>query len=344
MEADNRKAGDRFEIESAEIEMEAPGAEPLRPERPEEPEEKPETPAPEQEEPEGEDAGFTAHSSQQTDDQPRAEGGIEVPEVPETLGRVLWAIPWIVFAIAIIAVGNLLFAASMIGLGVIGLREFAAMVEDRRPFTEAAYVTLAAIVLSAHYGTQFQMILFGVLGFFVMFVMAARRENRVDVTLSMATTVFAVVWIGLPLAHAVLLRDLPLHGGALLVDVLVGTFLADTAAYAAGRLFGRRKVAPRLSPNKTLEGYIGGFIGGTFAFWFAGLYQDWLSGMDALAMGACIALIAPAGDLFASMVKRDLGIKDTGRIFGPHGGLIDRLDAALFTIVAGYYLALAFVY
>ena len=67
-----------------------------------------------------------------------------------------------------------------------------------------------------------------------------------------------------------LLRDLPDHGAALLVDVLVATFVGDTAAYGAGRLFGSRKITPRISPNKTLEGLIGGFIGGTMGFWFAG--------------------------------------------------------------------------
>jgi phosphatidate cytidylyltransferase len=61
-------------------------------------------------------------------------------------------------------------------------------------------------------------------------------------------------------------------------------------------------------------------------------------------MGMCIAALAPMGDLFESIIKRDLGIKDSGRVFGPHGGLLDRLDALLFTIVAGYYLAVAFVY
>ena len=61
-------------------------------------------------------------------------------------------------------------------------------------------------------------------------------------------------------------------------------------------------------------------------------------------MGMAISVIAPVGDLFASMIKRDLEIKDTGSLFGPHGGLIDRLDAVLFTVVAGYYLAVAFVY
>src|SRR5207249_691856 len=150
-----------------------------------------------------------------------------------------------------------------------------------------------------------------------------------------------VVWIALPFAHAVLLRDLPAHGGALVIDVLVATFLTDTAAYAGGRLFGRRPLAPRLSPSKTMEGLAIGFVGGTLGFWFAGLYQDWLSGVDALVIGACVAALAALGDLFASMVKRDLATKDTGRIFGPHGGLLDRLDAVLFTIVAGYYLAVA---
>ena len=64
----------------------------------------------------------------------------------------------------------------------------------------------------------------------------------------------------------------------------------------------------------------------------------------ALVMGVCIAALAPVGDLFESLVKRDLKIKDSGRVFGPHGGLLDRLDALLFTIVVGYYLAVAFVY
>jgi phosphatidate cytidylyltransferase len=177
-----------------------------------------------------------------------------------------------------------------------------------------------------------------------MFLFAARRTSHENVTLSIAITVLALLWLGLGLSHAMLLRDLPDHGGALLIDVLVATFIGDTAAYGAGRLFGSRKISPRISPNKTLEGLIGGFIGGTMAFWFAGLYQDWLPGLDALFMGMVVAAIAPIGDLFASLIKRDLEVKDTGALFGPHGGLIDRLDAVLFTVVAGYYLSVAFVY
>jgi phosphatidate cytidylyltransferase len=92
-----------------------------------------------------------------------------------------------------------------------------------------------------------------------------------------------------------------------------------------------------------VEGLIAGFLAGTAAFWFAGLYQDWLSGLDALAIGACVAAAAPLGDLVESMIKRDLAVKDSGRFFGEHGGVLDRLDAALFTVVVGYYVANAVV-
>jgi phosphatidate cytidylyltransferase len=262
----------------------------------------------------------------------------------ETLKRILYAIPWIIFAIAITALGGVVFAAAMIFLGVICLREFFAMARSLEPLQPAGFLAVPAMIIAAHYGDSFQVLMVAVATFPLLFFFGAGRDRREGITASMSITVFAVVWIGLPLVHAVLLRDLPDHGGALLIDVLVGTFATDTAAYATGRLFGSHRITPRLSPNKTLEGLVGGFLIGTMAFWFAGLYQDWLTGTDALIMGACVAAVAPIGDLFESMVKRDLGIKDTGNIFGPHGGLLDRLDAVLFTIVIGYYLAVAFVY
>ena len=262
----------------------------------------------------------------------------------ETSARVLVAIPWVVFAIVIVIVGEELFMLAMIGLGVLGLREYFRMTARARPVMLPAYLVVAGMVVAAHYGSAFQILLAVAASFPLIFIFAAARESHDRVTTSMAITMLGVLWLGIGLSHAMLLRDLPDHGAALLVDVLVATFIGDTAAYGAGRLFGSRKITPRISPNKTLEGLIGGFIGGTMGFWFAGLYQDWLPGIDALLMGMCVAALAPIGDLFASMVKRDLEIKDTGTLFGPHGGLIDRLDAVLFTVVAGYYLSVAFVY
>lgn len=262
----------------------------------------------------------------------------------ETAKRVLVALPWIVFAIVITVVGGIVFSLAMIGIGVLALREFDAIAARYRPLLVPACIAMAALVVAAYFGTAFNVLYVLAASFPLLFVFAARAQQRDGATVSMGVTLLAVVWIGIPLAHAVLLRDLPDHGAALLIDVLVGTFVADTAAYATGRMFGSHKIAPNISPNKTIEGLIGGFLIGTMGFWFAGLYQDWLSGVDALLIGAAVAAVAPIGDLFESMLKRDLGTKDTGTIFGPHGGLLDRLDAALFTIVVGYYLSVALVY
>ena len=262
----------------------------------------------------------------------------------ETIARILWAIPWIAVAITIVVLGGLTFAVAMVVFAFIGLSELFRMVHEDRPLLIVAFLASAGMIAAAYYGSSFQIVLAGMAAFPLMFLVVASRGSIDGVTRSMAITAFGVLWIGLPFAHAVLLRELPLHGGALLIDVLVATFVADTSAYAVGRLVGRHKLAPDISPNKTIEGMIGGFIGGTAGFWFAGLYQDWLPGVDALLMGAMIAILAPMGDLFESMIKRDLGVKDSGHVFGPHGGLLDRLDAVLFTVVAGYYLSIAFVY
>jgi phosphatidate cytidylyltransferase len=144
------------------------------------------------------------------------------------------------------------------------------------------------------------------------------------------------------MVHAVFLRELP-HGGALVVHTLIGTFVGDTAAYFGGRRWGRTPLAPRLSPNKTVEGLVAGILGGTFIFWLFGLayHHEWFGGGDRLVIGLAVTLTAPVGDLFESLMKRDLGVKDTGRFFGAHGGVLDRLDAVLFSIVAAYYASVA---
>lgn len=262
----------------------------------------------------------------------------------ETAKRILFAIPWIIVTIAITVAGGLVFTLAMIAVGALCLREFFGLTHEFRPVQRAGYVAVPALILAAHFGTAFNVLLILAATFAVLFLFGADRHHRDGITTSMGVTLLGIVWIGIPLVHAVLLRDLPDHGAALLIDVLVGTFAADTGAYATGRMFGSRKIAPSLSPNKTLEGLVGGFLIGTMAFWFAGLYQDWLSGVDALIIGAAVAAIAPVGDLFESMLKRDLGTKDTGTLFGPHGGILDRLDAVFFTVVVGYYLSVQLVY
>jgi phosphatidate cytidylyltransferase len=251
--------------------------------------------------------------------------------------RVLAALPAIAFAIFIVAEGGLIFTMGLLALGFIALHELFTLWAPVRPVKLAGFLGLIGLLFAARYGDQFQLVLMEVLLIPVLFGLALLQPQRQDVTIGIAVTVLAVWWIGLAFAHAVLLRDLP-HGDGIVIDVLVGTFVGDTGAYFGGRSFGRRPLAPRVSPGKTIEGLVAGMVTAIAATWFAGLYQDWLKGGEALLLGLGIALAAPVGDLFESLIKRDAGTKDTGRFFGAHGGVLDRLDAVFFTIVAGYYI------
>ena len=260
----------------------------------------------------------------------------------ETFRRVVQAIPAIVFAVFIVAEGGLVFALGVITFGVICMHELYHMIRRARPIDLAGFLALAALCLTALYGTRRQFVLVLVLSLLLAFLLALVRQRRQDVSWGIAATMLGIVWIGFALAHAVLLRQLP-HGGALVLDTLIGTFMTDTTAYFGGRAWGRRQLAPRISPNKTVEGLLSGIAGGTLAFWLFGLgYQhEWFHGTDRLLIGLAVACTAPLGDLFESLVKRDLGVKDTGRFFGAHGGALDRLDAVLFSIVASYYVSVA---
>ena len=255
-------------------------------------------------------------------------------------GRVLAAIPAIIFAIFIVAEGGLIFALGVAAVGIVCLAELYQLLDRAHPVKLAGFITVVALVLAAEYGSQSQVLLVTVAALPLLFGLVLLGPRRRGATASMAATVLGIYWIAFAVAHAVLLRQL-LHGDAILIDILVGTFVGDTGAYFGGRMFGRRPLAPEISPNKTVEGLFIGMAVAVAAVWFAGLYQNWLSGADALILGAGVAIAAPVGDLFESLIKRDMEAKDTGRLFGPHGGALDRLDAALFAIPVGYYIWVA---
>jgi phosphatidate cytidylyltransferase len=250
------------------------------------------------------------------------------------------AIPWVVFAILIIHFGGTVFAVALFGLGLVALHELYAMLRPVRPIPLAGFAGAGGLIFAAAYGDHYHMVLASVASILLAFLLTLTRRDRRHVTLAIAVTLLGVFWVGMALAHAVLLRGLD-HGDGLIVDVLIATFIGDTGAYFGGRTWGTRKLAPRISPAKTVEGLLAGVLAGTGAFVLASLYQDWLSATEALAMGVAVSLAAPLGDLFESMIKRDLDVKDSGRFFGEHGGCLDRLDAAFFTVVVGYYVARA---
>jgi phosphatidate cytidylyltransferase len=266
--------------------------------------------------------------------------------------RVVVALILIPIAIVLVWQGGEVFALGLVVLGVIALGELYTLMERVRPPALAGFLTLTALLAAALYGEPRHVIMVLVAAFPVTFLLALARPRRANVSWAIAVTMFGVLWIGLAMVHAIWLRKLSIEqdgktiatGMGLVFDVLIATFVGDTFAYFVGRAYGRVQFAPLISPNKTIEGLLGGVVGRTLAFWCAGLYQDWLTGWDALLIGFLVAITAPLGDLFESLIKRDLQVKDTGKLFGAHGGVLDRLDAVLFTIVVGYYAAVGLGY
>jgi phosphatidate cytidylyltransferase len=250
-------------------------------------------------------------------------------------------VPAIAVALFLVIEGGLIFALGLFALGCVCMHELYGMYERARPARLAGMLALAGLLLAALYGTQFQVLLVAVAAVPLLFGLTL-LQPRPSVG-GMAVTLLGIYWIGFALAHAVLLRGLP-HGLGIVIDVLVGTFLGDTGAYLGGRTFGRRPLAPEISPNKTVEGLAIGMLCAVLGVWIAGRYQEWLPGTHALVLGLGVALLAPVGDLFESFVKREAGTKDSGGLFGPHGGALDRLDAVLFAAVVGYYIWAAYVH
>lgn len=260
----------------------------------------------------------------------------------DLVSRVLVAIPLAIATIIFINLGGLAFQLFIIAAGLICVHECYRLLEAWRPVSVVGFAALAGMVFAARSGGQGGVLEVAMAALPVTLLLVLSREQARP-TVAIGGTLLGVYWVGLAFAHVELLRELP-HGDSVLLDVLVGTFVADTAAYAGGRLFGRRQLAPTISPGKTVEGLICGMLGAIIAVFIAGLYQTWLTQGNALLLGVAVALIGPLGDLFESLVKRDAGVKDAGTLFGAHGGALDRLDAALFTVVVGFYVWQAVVH
>ncbi len=236
---------------------------------------------------------------------------------------------WALFAIVALA-------------AVLALHELYQMARPLRPLVLAGYVGALTTVLGASLGGPEWMLGGFMVTLLLAFVFAAVSETRQSTTVAVATTVLGAAWIGLGLGHLVLVRDLEPDGRLVLITVLVTVFVADTFAYLGGRLAGRHKMAPGISPGKTWEGFVVGAAAGILTTWLA-LNGEPISidGWEAFVLGGAIVLAAVAGDLFESMVKRDLGVKDSGHVLLGHGGVLDRVDSLVFAGPAAYYTVLA---
>lgn len=158
---------------------------------------------------------------------------------------------------------------------------------------------------------------------------------------SAAFTTFGVFYIGLAFSSALLIRSMP-DGPLLFLLICVATWGADIGAYYTGRSLGKTKLAPSISPNKTVEGFIGGVVLGIlFSLVFFIVFFRSTDPVTVLAAGLIGGFIGPVGDMAESKLKRYFGVKDSGTILPGHGGLLDRADAMMFSIPFFYiFLAL----
>lgn len=176
-----------------------------------------------------------------------------------------------------------------------------------------------------------------VLGAFGWELAATPREDSVG---KLSVTIFLGCWVVFLASFAILLVNRERSGVAAMLAVGGGAIVGDVGAYVVGRLFGRTRIAPSVSPNKTWEGLLGGVVASAVTAWFVLPLVDgelFADPTDAAVIAAVAALAGFFGDLAESLVKRDLGLKDLGRMLPGHGGVLDRVDALLLALPVGYY-------
>ena len=271
----------------------------------------------------------------------------------ETATRTAVAAVGIPIAVAAMYLGGWVLAALLALCAVLAARELFRMAEKKRALPldavglagTAGLIALAAVDPAR--GIDTPLLNAGVVVIILAALTASIWQRGVagEPLLSVAVTIMGAVYPAL-LAFALFLRHLPevaspLHGTALLLFPVVLTWLSDTFAYFAGRMWGKKKLIPKVSPGKTVAGALGAVIGTPLAA--AGYsillqrFPTWRMGIgEALAFGLLVSVAAQVGDLAESLLKRDVGVKDSGRLLPGHGGALDRFDSLFFTLPLGY--------
>jgi phosphatidate cytidylyltransferase len=252
------------------------------------------------------------------------------------LPRVLTAVVGIPLLLFLIHSGGLAFSAFVVAVSALSLYEYGVILTiGRRPTQRVnAIVGGCALALTLALGGPLDMALSAVVGLVVLQEMFS-AEHSLD---RVATTLLGALFLGFLPAHLALIRDLRPFGERLTFMYFVAVWIMDTSAYAVGRSWGSRALAPTLSPKKTWEGAVAGFAAAVaVVLGFRAATPGMLTLPRALAAGFLIGVGGQLSDLAESLVKRAVGAKDSGALLPGHGGVMDRFDSFILSAPALYY-------
>lgn len=285
--------------------------------------------------------------------------------------RLLTAALLIPLVLLLIWAGGLWFLGAVIAVILLGLREFYRLIEDKgaHPLKNFGYLAGAALPVVAYVGDEYHATILMTAVLLAVMVAQLGKAEISEALASISGTFFGVFYVGWLLTHAVVLRQfsqvasrkwgalgvqsVPDQAGAFYMFFALATVIAcDAGAYFAGRAYGRHKLAPHISPGKTVEGAVGGVAAGLLAALVAkGLSQLFMPSLSeglpwlvVVPFGVVLSVVGIVGDLVESLLKRDAKVKDTGALLPGTGGVLDRIDSSLLGIPVMYYLVLAYHY
>lgn len=236
--------------------------------------------------------------------------------------------------------------AVVVVLAVLGAWEFFAMVhKDESPLSRVLPVFLCALgtVLLAFSSNASGIFYFFYVVIFLSFILQFTKNVEPVVKVNyVAFFVLGVFYISVLFGLFGKILDHPRYQFWLFL-VFAATFLSDTFAYVVGKKFGKKKLAPKLSPAKTVEGVVAGLVAGMLAaFVIRAIFWPEFDLLTTLVLGLMVAIFGVLGDLSESLLKRGFGVKDSGKLIPGHGGILDRLDALLFTAPLIYFISTYF--
>ena len=262
--------------------------------------------------------------------------------------RILVAVVGVPFALYIAYVGSLFFTLLIALVSVLIVRELSRLLRhlNWHAVPWITYATTLSLLTVAHYANTKGLTLVVYVAL-ILGGIASLRPDALRGARRLIPTFYVSLAVGFPFATVIMIRDSSIWesnfaGMVMIMMVVGGVWIVDTAAYFVGRSLGKHKLAPNLSPNKTIEGALGSVLSGAlFAYLWGLLIADQVSIPHRLVIGLIIGTMSVVGDLTQSMLKRAAGVKDSGSMFPGHGGVYDRFDSLLFVAPTVYLYLLA---